>query len=134
MNSKAMQVKVQREKESSNGTMKENRNTMCHHANLDIDRMEILIHQLTKNHHAIQDTRPYQHMTSNFPFLWHQGDGLLHHDMKEGQRQHNLYISQLHQQKLQPTEQYPQEKRHFHNAWHERGRCIAGYILAAGCC
>ena len=26
MNSKAMQVKVQREKESSNGTMKENRN------------------------------------------------------------------------------------------------------------
>ena len=27
MNSKAMQVKVQREKESSNGTMKENHNT-----------------------------------------------------------------------------------------------------------
>ena len=27
MNSKAMQVKVQREKESCNGTMKENRNT-----------------------------------------------------------------------------------------------------------
>jgi hypothetical protein len=59
--------------------------TTHHHATLDVDRMEILTHQPTKNHHAIPDTQLYQPMILSFPFPQHQRDGLLHHDMKGGQ-------------------------------------------------